>query len=294
MLRDPIELYEYPREWHREKADELVKSGLFILKKDGFLRRGITTATTVSAAIVASVASLKSEFDSVVVSTPVGINVSLDVEAENGFAIAKKFSGDHEFDITDGIEVIAKTKSLGIKFGEGIGEINGRKAISESAMNQIRENFNRVCIEAGYREGVFIEIPEGRRIAKETKNKELGIKDGISIIGTTGFVEPWCEELVEVKVEIAKRYQKIAITTGRRAWDYAKKKYPDFQPFVFGLHMDKVLLEHDGEKIIVGYPGLLKKWAGKEDLFKKAKFFGAEVEIIVEDYWSRNMRGTHD
>ncbi|MEM0316064.1 MAG: cobalt-precorrin-5B (C(1))-methyltransferase, partial [Archaeoglobaceae archaeon] len=76
---------------------------------------------------------------------------------------------------------------------------------------------------------------------------------------------------------------------GRRAWEYAKKKYPDFQPFVFGVHLDEILSEHEGKKIIVGYRGLLKRWAGKEDLFEKAKRFGAEVDVIAEDYWGRNL-----
>ncbi|MEM4702070.1 MAG: cobalt-precorrin-5B (C(1))-methyltransferase [Archaeoglobaceae archaeon] len=288
MLRDPIELYEYPEEWCEGKSS-LVKSGLFILKKDGFLRRGITTASTASAAIVAAVASLYSEFDFVSISTPVGIRVLVEVEAKKGTAIARKFSGDHEFDATSGVEIVAKTRSFGIEFGEGIGEINGRKSVSRSAMKQILENFEEVCKRFGYKGGVLVEIPEGKRIAKDTKNEELGIKGGISILGTTGFVEPWCKELVRVKVEIAKKYRKIAVTTGRRAWEYARRKYPDFQPFVFGVHIDEILSEHDGEKIIVGFPGLLKKWAGGKDLFEKAKSFGVEVDLIAEDYWSWNM-----
>ncbi|MEM0089126.1 MAG: cobalt-precorrin-5B (C(1))-methyltransferase [Archaeoglobaceae archaeon] len=289
MLRDPIELYEYPKEWCNETAEALVKSGLFILKKDGYLRRGITTATTVSTAIVAAIASLKHDFEVVSVSTPLGIDVKVEVDAENGFAIATKFAGDHEFDVTNGIEVHAKAIGKGIVFGEGIGEINGKKAVSESAMRQILENFSRVCKLTDYKGGVLVEIPDGKRVAKETKNEELGIKGGISILGTTGFVEPWCRELVALKVEIAKRYAKIAITTGRRAWEYAKKKYPDFQPFVFGIHLDEILSEHGGEKIIVGYRGLLKRWAGNENLFEKAKRFGAEVDVIAEDYWGRNL-----
>uniref|UniRef100_A0A7J2TI26 Cobalt-precorrin-5B (C(1))-methyltransferase n=1 Tax=Archaeoglobus fulgidus TaxID=2234 RepID=A0A7J2TI26_ARCFL len=289
MLRDPVELYEYPEDWCIGR-ESLVKSGLFILKRNGFIRRGITTATAASAAIVAAVASLKHEFDSVSVLTPVGIEINLEVEAEKGFAVVEKFSGDHEFDVTDGLEFFARVKeSGGIEFGEGIGEKDGKKAVSRSAMRQIEMNFERVCRKTGYKGGVSVEAPDGKEVAKETKNEELGIKGGISILGTTGFVEPWCEELVKVKIEIAGRYRKIAITTGRRAWEYARKKYPDFQPFVFGLHLDEILSEHKGEKIIVGYPGLLKKWAKNEDLFEKARSFGAEVDLIAEDYWSRNM-----
>lgn len=289
MLKDPIELYEYPAEWCDENAAKLVKSGLFILSKEGYLRRGITTATTASAAIVAAIASLKREFEVVSVLTPIGIDVKVEVEAKRGFAVARKFAGDHGFDATNGVEIYAKLRNTGIIFGEGIGEMGGKKAVSESAMRQIFENFKRVCDVINYKGGVILEIPEGRRVAKETGNEKLGIKGGISILGTTGFVEPWCRELVALKIEIAKRYPKIAIATGRKAWDYARRKYPDFQPFVFGTHMDEILSEHYGEKIIVGYRGLLKRWAGNEDVFEKARRFGAEVDVIVEDYWSWHM-----
>ncbi|MEM1578960.1 MAG: cobalt-precorrin-5B (C(1))-methyltransferase [Archaeoglobaceae archaeon] len=291
MLRDPLELYEYPWEWHRGSKEiaEKVASGLFILKKDGFLRRGITTATTASAAVIGAIASLYEEVTKVKVLTPVGIEVEVKVKAENGFAVARKFSGDHSFDATDKIEISATLCDSGIEFGRGVGEKGGEKSVSKSAFAQIRENFNRACRIYGYKGGVLIEIPEGERVAKLTKNEQLSIKNGLSILGTTGFVEPWCDELVKTKVEIAKRYPKIVIATGRKAWEYARKKYLDFQPFVFGLHLDEILQEHEGEKIVVGFPGLLKKWAGKEGVFEKAKKFGAEVDLIAEDYWSWNM-----
>lgn len=291
MLRDPIELYEYPWEWHRDSKEiaEKVASGLFILKKDGFLKRGITTGTTASAAVIAAIASLYEEVTKVRVLTPVGIEIEVKVEAENGFAVARKFSGDHSFDATDKIEIVATISESGIEFGKGVGEKNGRKSVSKSAFAQICENFERACKIYGYKGGVLIEIPEGESVAKLTKNAQLSIKNGLSILGTTGFVEPWCDELVKTKVEIAKRYSKIVIATGRKSWEYARKKYQDFQPFVFGLHLDEVLREHEGRKIVVGYPGLLKKWAGEEGVFEKAKRFGAEVDIIAEDYWGWDM-----
>ena len=115
MLRDPIELYTYPREWCSSKdVVEKVRSGLYILTEDGFLRRGITTATTVCAAINAAITSISDEVDSVEVLTPVGLRVRVEVEAVNGVARARKFAGDHEFDVTDGIEVVAKLGGKGI------------------------------------------------------------------------------------------------------------------------------------------------------------------------------------
>lgn len=55
------------------------------------------------------------------VSTPAGINVSVKVKAENGRCVAKKFAGDHAFDRTDGIEIVARVmEEDGIRFGRGL------------------------------------------------------------------------------------------------------------------------------------------------------------------------------
>ncbi len=282
MLRDPIELYEYPYEWYDGKRDvvEKVESGLYILTEDGFLKRGITTATTVCAAINAAIASRYADVDAVEVFTPVGIAVRVTVEAENGVARVKKFSGDHEFDVTDGMVVEAKlSDGRDIRFGDGIGELNGKKAISKDAMRQILRNFSFYRRKYGYEGGVVVEIPEGRKIAEKTANERVGVKRGVSILGTTGFVEPWCKKLVDVKVKIAERYEKIAITTGRKAWFYALKNYPEYQPFVFGVHIDEAL-RHPGEKIIVGFPGLLSIWAGGRDKIEE-KVSKADAKVVV-------------
>ncbi|HIP26000.1 MAG TPA: cobalt-precorrin-5B (C(1))-methyltransferase, partial [Archaeoglobus profundus] len=130
--------------------------------------------------------------------------------------------------------------------------------------------------------GVIVEVPEGEKIAKKTKNEKLGIMGGISILGTTGFVEPWCKRLVETKIEVARQYGKIAICTGRKSWLYAFEKYKDYQPFVFGVHIDEILVSHPGEKILIGSKGLLARWAGGIDKIKiKAKRYNVKkVEII--------------
>lgn len=296
MLRDPIELYEYPFDWHRGDAElaDKVKSGLYILTEDGFLRRGITTGTAASAAVAAAICSKFDEVEEVEVFTPVGIKVRVRVEeAESGFAEVRKFAGDHEFDVTDGLVFEARLIDAGIKFGEGIGEKKGEKAVSESAMKQIVENFDFYSRKFGYRGGVVVEVPEGRKVAKKTGNERVGVMNGISILGTTGLVEPWCRKLVETKLKIAMQYRKIAITTGRKAWFYALKKYPNYQPFVFGVHIDKAL-KHSGEKIIVGFPGLLSIWAGgREKIQEKAEKAGARVEVIEDDMgsWSWYLSG---
>ncbi len=285
MLRDPIELYCYPEEWVKEREDESrIKSGLYILTEDGYLRRGITTGTTASAAAVAAIASLRGEVERVEVSTPAGLNVEVGVEAEDGFARVKKFSGDHEFDVTNGIVFEAEVcKTRGVFFGEGIGVRAGKKAVSSSAKSQILENFVNACREFDFSGGVRISVPGGKEVAKKTGNERAGVRGGISVLGTTGFVEPWCKKLVETKLKIAMQYERIAITTGRKAWLYARKKFPEYQPFVFGVHIDEAL-KHPGEKIIVGFPGLLRIWAGGRDkIEEKAREAGVRVVVIEDD-----------
>ncbi len=270
-VRDPLELYEYPEEGVRREAEvhgygwvrERIKSGLFILTRDGWLRRGITTGTTASASAVAAIASLFEDVDAVRVRTPAGIDVYVGVEAEGGCAIAKKFSGDHEFDVTDGVEIRACTSGR-LEFGEGIGRLRGKPAVSKTVMSQIAENLEIAEREWGYRGSVRIWVPDGARIAERTDNRRMGVEGGISLLGTTGFVEPWCRKLVETKVEISKQYDRIVVTTGRRGWRWALENIEGYQPFVFGVHIEPVLRSHDGEIVIVGLPSLLVKWAVPE------------------------------
>ncbi len=274
-MRDPIELYEYPKEWRRRGAEERIASGLYILTPSGWLRRGISTATAASAAIVAAIASEFEDIDSVRVSTPVGIDVSVPVLARSGCARVIKFSGDHAFDATRSAAFTAKlVDGPGIYFGNGIARRNGKAVVSRSAMQQMRENFSRYASLYGYGGGVRIEA-FGRGSSR---------LNGIAILGTTGFVEPWCEELLRTKIEIARRYARVAVATGRESWKFALRNFPGFQPFVFGVHIDEVLRSHGGEIIIVGKPGLLKRWAGmrsREEMLRRARKLANVLEVVV-------------
>jgi len=274
-MRDPIELYEYPREWIRRGAEKRISSGLYILTPRGWLRRGITTGTTASAAIVASISSLEQDVKYVSVSTPAGIDVRVRVSAKRGLARARKFSGDHAFDATDGVVFVARTiEEGGIKFGKGIAR-EEEHVVSHAARKQLMENYTWVCEAFGYEGGVLIEA--------EFRSKSERL-NGIAILGTTGFVEPWCDELLKTKIEIAKRYDRIAVTTGRDSWKTAKELFPEFQPFVFGVHLKEILKAHDGEIVIVGKRGLLKHVFGSEsrdDVLKSAGELGNVLEVVV-------------
>ncbi len=270
-MRDPIEHYTYPEEWIWRESDTIghkevrkrIESGLFILTHSGWLRRGITTGTAASASAVGAVASLFEDVKHVSVWTPSGIEVELNVLAENGLASVKKFSGDHSFDVTDGIEFRSEVSDK-LEFGYGVGRLDGKPSVSGSAMEQLLRNLERVRNRYGYDGAIKIWIPEGRKISEKTENRRFGIEDGISILGTTGFVEPWCEELVEAKIRIASQYDSVALTTGRKGWRWARENLQNFMPFVMGVHFDKALERLDAEIVIAGLPSLLVKWAFPE------------------------------
>ena len=275
MLTDPLELYCYPEEWIERRVEEegldevsrKINSGLYVLSSDGWLRRGITTGTTASAAIIAAIASLHEDVHQVDVQTPSGLTVSVDVKATKGVGEVIKFAGDHQFDVTDGLLFRAfalNRKSRAIEFGKGVGRHrDGRAAVSRAAMEQIRSNFEAAAEKYGYEGSVKLEIPRGERVAKLTGNQKLGITGGVSILGTTGFVEPWCPELVEVKTAIVQQYGRVAVTTGRNGWRWCKENLRGYQPIVFGMYIDEGLKASRFAKdvVLVGKPSLLLKWA---------------------------------
>ena len=81
-----------------------------------------------------------------------------------------------------------------------------------------------------YRGGlsVIISVPEGEKLAKRTFNPRLGIVGGISILGTTGIVEPMSESaLVEtIHVELRQRRENgadyVLLTPGNYGSDFIK------------------------------------------------------------------------
>ncbi|MBQ9444461.1 MAG: cobalamin biosynthesis protein CbiD [Lachnospiraceae bacterium] len=133
--------------------------------------------------------------------------------------------------------------------GEGIGRVTkpgldqpvGEWAINSVPRKMIKEAVLDACETAGY-EGcldIVISAPGGEEIGRKTFNPRLGIEGGISIIGTTGIVEPMSEKALkdaiylELKQRRAAGYTGVVISPG----NYGRK----FLMETYGYDIDKAV-----------------------------------------------------
>ena len=185
----------------------------FIYKDHKKLRLGYTTGTCAAAATKAAVQMLfrgtKAEWVEFV--TPKGILLKLPVEhitmSEDFVTCAVKKDAGDDFDVTDGAYVYACVSRIrqgfAVEGGEGIGRVTkpgldqpvGSVAINSTPRRMIVEVMMEEADNYGYEGGLrtVISVPEGVNMAKRTLNEKLGIMDGISILGTSGIVEPMSE-----------------------------------------------------------------------------------------------------
>lgn len=287
-LIDPINKFRIPQEWINKTnipLDELtrgVSSGLLVVLSNGnILHRGFTTGTTAAAAAKAAVLSLVKQVDSVSVPTPSGIRARLDVRTSKGKGKAQveKISGDHESDATRGLifraravpsstTLLIANKGIGIVTRDGLQAKKGYPAINPVPKAQIMDAINEALEETGYfGVTVTISIPNGEKIGATTLNPVVGVMGGISILGTTGFVEPWNDHLGETKIELINNASRVVLTTGRTGMRYSEMLFPDHTVVMMGSRLDEGLKACKGETVICGLPGLILKWAVPDILY---------------------------
>lgn len=224
----------------------------FITKDGKKLRRGYTTGSCAAAASkAAAIMLLGGEIlETVYLMTPCGIGLTLAVHEierkENSVSCGIiKDSGDDP-DMTNGMMVYAKVEKtdtpyeIRIDGGEGIGRVTkpgldqpvGNAAINSTPRRMITEELRQVCEDTGYTGGlkVTISAPAGAEIAKKTFNPRLGIVGGLSILGTTGIVEPMSDEAVvetirtELSMRAASGKTVVLFTPGNYGADYIKNE----------------------------------------------------------------------
>lgn len=187
---------------------------LYIEQGQKRLRCGYTTGSCAAAAAKAAVQMLLTGQipKSITLLTPKGISVQMDVldpvlEEQKASCAVQKDSGDDP-DITNGILIYASVEKCAdgiiIDGGQGVGRVTkpglnqpvGAAAINSVPRQMILQACQEMAQEYGYIGGfrVVISIPQGEALAKRTFNPKLGILGGLSIIGTTGIVEPMSQE----------------------------------------------------------------------------------------------------
>jgi cobalt-precorrin-5B (C1)-methyltransferase len=175
-------------------------------RPEGPLRRGWTTGACATAATKAAFTALRTgRFpDPVTIRLPKGETPSFALAYEGkgeGWATAGivKDAGDDP-DVTHGATILATVREggSGIRFtaGAGVGTVTKPGlpiAVGEPAINPVpRAMMTAVIAELGGKDvEIEIAIPGGAALAEKTWNPRLGIVGGLSILGTTGIVNPY-------------------------------------------------------------------------------------------------------
>lgn len=221
----------------------------YVIRDGKRLRMGYTTGSCAAAAAKAAAWMLLSgrRKETIRLMTPKGVELTLAVRdirlsPDCVSCAIQKDSGDDP-DITRDTLIYAevrKTEDAGIVIdgGQGVGRVTkpgldqpvGAAAINSVPRRMIGENVSEVCALLGYSGGlrVVISAPEGEMLAKKTFNPRLGIVGGISILGTTGIVEPMSEQaLVDtIHVELRQRRESgadyVLLSPGNYGADYIK------------------------------------------------------------------------
>ena len=234
------------------------KTGLedyYIIKNNRKMRFGYTTGSCAAAAAKGAAEILlgKQKIKEVPLMTPKGILLYLELldirEEEGAVSCAVRKDAGDDPDTTDGILVFARVEKLKdsgesaqpsilLDGGEGVGRVTRpglSQKVGEAAINPVP----RTMILSAVRETaekyqykgklkVIISVPGGEETARRTFNPRLGILGGISILGTSGIVEPMSEAaLIEsIRVEMAQKaaegMEYLLVTPGNYGADYLK------------------------------------------------------------------------
>ena len=144
-----------------------------------------------------------------------GILIYAEVSAIEDYSVTGSNNRLEDIDASD--EVKTSQVTVEITGGKGIGTVTkpgldrpvGSPAINSTPLSMIRQEVTAVAELAEFngRINVIISAPEGEKLAARTFNPKLGIEGGISIIGTSGIVEPMSTRalLDTIRLELKQR-----------------------------------------------------------------------------------------
>ena len=224
--------------------------GYYSIKNNKKMRYGYTTGSCAAAAAKGAVEILlgNKKIQQVELMTPKGIILNLELlhisQGDGWVSCAVKKDGGDDPDVTNGLEIYVKaqkTEIPGIRLegGQGVGRVTkkgleqpvGSPAINKVPRSMILKETGEICSQTGYKGGLLltVSVPGGAEAGARTFNPRLGIQGGISILGTSGIVEPMSEDALIKSIEIEMR-QKVGngaeyllITPGNYGAAYLKE-----------------------------------------------------------------------
>lgn len=228
-------------------------NNIYIEKGGKKLRCGFTTGSCAAAAAKAALVMLldDKEIHSVSIVTPKGptfLAELVDIErSEEEVSCAVVKDGGDDPDVTSGMKIYANVSlnddaEIRIIGGSGVGRVTkpgldqpvGEAAINSVPRKMIRENILEVLRGHGLENrGVTVTVsaPGGEEVSKKTFNPKLGIIGGISILGTTGIVEPMSDEAIlatirtEINVRAAEGAEILLIAPGNYGLKFLHDEY---------------------------------------------------------------------
>ncbi len=217
------------------------------------MRYGFTTGSCAAAAAKAAAYMLLFGIkkDKISIETPKGIMYETDVQdikiTKDKVSCGVLKDGGDDPDVTTGCLVCAEVSlteernKINIDGGKGVGRITkpgldqpiGAAAINHVPRLMIEKEVREICDEADYIGGldIVIFVPDGEETAKKTFNEKLGIIGGISIIGTSGIVEPMSNQalLDTIKTFLNQRreegYDYVAVSPGNYGIEFMQRTY---------------------------------------------------------------------
>lgn len=220
------------------------------------LRKGFTTGSCGAAAAKAALYMLLtgSVKDEIEIITPGGAVFRTEVKdifrEGNRVRCAVVKDGGDDPDVTTGLHVTAEVRAeeradgdleIQIEGGPGVGRVTlpgldqpvGNAAINRVPRQMIEKELSEVAelLDFRGRIRVILSVPGGEAAAERTFNPRLGIEGGISILGTTGIVEPMSTRAIldTIRVELNQRKalgdRIAAVSPGNYGLNFMKENY---------------------------------------------------------------------
>ncbi|MDY2681661.1 MAG: cobalt-precorrin-5B (C(1))-methyltransferase CbiD [Faecalibacterium prausnitzii] len=260
------------------------------------LRCGYTTGTCAALAATGAARLLLTGAvpESISLQTPKGIVVEVAPlfcrRTAAGAECAIEKDGGDDVDVTTGLPVIAAVElrqdpAITLQGGKGVGRVTkpgldqpvGEAAINHVPRQMIESALRAEAEAAGYPGGfgVTISIQGGEEVARRTFNPHIGVEGGLSVLGTSGIVEPMSQQAILDTIQLEMDQAALAnprqliLAPGNYGLDYLRDAYPEFAgiPVVkisnfIGDTLDMAATAGFKEVLLVGHVGKLCKLAG--------------------------------